>query len=67
MGTMSETPQSITADFVKAIAAGTFVYVGLVEVIVTEFGSAVSKEEKYWKAGALVLGMGSMSLLALWS
>eukprot|EP00035_Acanthoeca_spectabilis_P014174 m.269521 g.269521 ORF g.269521 m.269521 type:complete len:358 (-) comp16070_c0_seq5:1810-2883(-) len=52
------------AACLKAIAAGTFLHVGLIEIAAKEFGSGAS--DQLAKAVALLLGWGVMATIALW-
>ena len=49
----------------SALASGTFLYVAMMEVIPKELAPPVS--HRGLKVGALLLGFGLMSLLAVWA
>lgn len=48
----------------KALAAGTFLYVGLVEIVAKEFGMGAT--DLLYKSVAVVMGWGIMAVIALW-
>ena len=56
--------QSLASEAVKAVASGTFVYVGLIEVIVPELDGPFDRKPKF---GLVLFGATAMSYLAIWT
>ncbi len=55
----------LLSSSMNAISAGTFIYIALVEILVSEFEIAnQSQSDKYIKFGLVTLGIFLMSLLA---
>ena len=61
---ISDIAQGVGAAAISALASGTFLYVAFMEVIPRELHSPDKIVEKL---GALLLGFGLMSLLAIWA
>jgi zinc transporter 1/2/3 len=61
---ISDVAQGVGAAAISALASGTFLYVAFMEVIPKELHSP---ERILEKLGALLLGFGLMSLLAIWA
>jgi len=61
---ISDVAQGVGAAAISALASGTFLYVAFMEVIPRELHSP---ERMLEKLGALLLGFGLMSLLAIWA
>jgi zinc transporter ZupT len=54
-------------DGLKAFAAGTFIYVGLIEILMKELtGEGAQEGGMQLKTLCLVLGYGLMAMLAIW-
>ena len=61
---ISEFSDSLTSACITALAAGTFLYVALMEIIPNELKEKGHKAEKLFM---LVIGFGLMSIVAIWA
>eukprot|EP01116_Phalansterium_solitarium_P011886 TRINITY_DN27731_c0_g1_i1.p1 TRINITY_DN27731_c0_g1~~TRINITY_DN27731_c0_g1_i1.p1 ORF type:complete len:318 (+),score=130.15 TRINITY_DN27731_c0_g1_i1:50-1003(+) len=64
---LQDSSNSIAAEAIKAVSAGTFIYIALVEVIIEEFDSAVSasRRDKILKFIVLLLGATLMCISSI--
>jgi len=50
----------------QALAAGTFIYIGTIELLAHEFGTSNPKEAPI-KVASVIIGFAGMAVLALWA